>query len=112
MLEFPKTFEAFISTYKFNDNKEVYTNGSSLIPVFRVLQGWHHFSQNLQNKYSKEITARNRVIVELYTLMLRNLSDFNDPSITSEVLVKLNDIYEDIESFHLHEEVDNRLLKS
>lgn len=35
---FPETFEGFAKEYGFKDDKEVYTNGSDLIPIFRVKQ--------------------------------------------------------------------------
>lgn len=37
-MEFPITFEKFAKEYGFKDDKEVYTNGSDLIPIFRVNQ--------------------------------------------------------------------------
>lgn len=37
-MEFPETFETFAKEYGFEDDKEVYTNGSELIPIFRVKQ--------------------------------------------------------------------------
>lgn len=37
-MEFPITFERFAKEYGFKDDKEVYTNGSDLIPIFRVKQ--------------------------------------------------------------------------
>jgi hypothetical protein len=41
-MEFPETFEAFVKEYGFKDDKEVYTNGSDLIPIFRVKQWLEH----------------------------------------------------------------------
>ena len=41
-MEFPETFEKFARDYGFKDDKEVYTNGSDLIPVFRVKQWVEH----------------------------------------------------------------------
>ena len=41
-MEFPETFEKFSKAYGFKDDKEVYTNGSELIPVFRVEQWLEH----------------------------------------------------------------------
>ena len=41
-MEFPETFEEFAKEYGFKDNKEVYTNGSDLIPIFRVKQWLEH----------------------------------------------------------------------
>lgn len=39
---FPETVEEFIEQYKFKDNKEIYTNGVDLIPVFRIKQWMYH----------------------------------------------------------------------
>jgi hypothetical protein len=41
-MEFPETFEKFAKEYGFKDDKEVYTNGSELIPIFRVKQWLEH----------------------------------------------------------------------
>ena len=40
---FPDTAEEFIEEYSFVDEKEVYTNGSELIAVFRVKQMMEHY---------------------------------------------------------------------
>ena len=37
-MEIPATFDEFAEQYKIVDKKEVYTNGTELIPVFRVKQ--------------------------------------------------------------------------
>lgn len=42
-MDFPKTPEEFIHMYSFKDKKEVYTNGSELVPVFRVRQMLDHY---------------------------------------------------------------------
>lgn len=41
-MEFPETFEKFAEQYGFKDDKEVYTNGSDLIQIFRVRQWLEH----------------------------------------------------------------------
>lgn len=41
-MEFPETFEEFAEYYGFKDDKEIYTNGSDLIPIFRVKQWLDH----------------------------------------------------------------------
>ena len=41
-MEFPETFEKFAKEYGFKDDKEVYTNGLDLIPIFRVKQWLEH----------------------------------------------------------------------
>ena len=45
MMEFPKTWEEFENSYGFTDTKEEYTNGSRLIPSFRVEQWLDHIKQ-------------------------------------------------------------------
>ena len=41
---FPSTFDEFAKNYGFRDKEEIYTNGSELIPVFRVKQWLEHIS--------------------------------------------------------------------
>lgn len=112
MMEFPPNFELFISSYKFKDSEEIYTNGSDLIQVFRVKQGWDHFTHSMKDKQSREIMARNRCIVNAYAIILDLLPDFDDPKMTSELVGKLNKFYEDIEDFKLQDAVDQKISKS
>jgi hypothetical protein len=57
IMEFPKTFDEFANLYGFKDKDEVYTNGSELIPVFRVKQWLEHISTTKNNLGVEEITA-------------------------------------------------------
>ena len=45
-MEFPTTFEEFAKNYGFRDKQEIYTNGSELIPVFRVEQWIEHIKRS------------------------------------------------------------------
>lgn len=45
---FPDTFDEFVDSYGLVDTEEVYTNGSQLIPVFRVKQWLEHISAKTQ----------------------------------------------------------------
>jgi len=47
MMTFPDTFEEFIKEYEFKDKEEIYTNGAELIPSFRVMQAWEHYTSNV-----------------------------------------------------------------
>lgn len=40
---FPENWEDFLEDYCFEDRKEIYTNGSQLISVFRVVQMVEHY---------------------------------------------------------------------
>ena len=42
MMSFPETWEEYEKQYGFTDSKEIYTNGSRLIPSFRVEQWLEH----------------------------------------------------------------------
>lgn len=46
-MTFSKTIDEFIKQYKFKDDKEIYTNGSDLIPVFRIKQWIQHMTPAL-----------------------------------------------------------------
>ena len=52
MMTFPETFDEFAEEYGFVDEKEVYTNGSELIQVFRVKQWLEH--EDLVKKMEKK----------------------------------------------------------
>ncbi len=44
MMTFPPTFEEFIKEYEFIDEEGIYTNKAELIPSFRVMQAWNHYT--------------------------------------------------------------------
>ena len=46
-MEFPKTITEFLHDYSFKDKEEVYTNGSELIQLFRVIQALEHYAPEL-----------------------------------------------------------------
>lgn len=50
IMEYPKTPNEFIERYSFKDSEEIYTNGSKLIPVFRVEQMLEHYYKPLKEK--------------------------------------------------------------
>ena len=49
-MEFPNTFDEFAKAYGFKDDKEIYTNGSELIPIFRVKQWLEHINIGKENE--------------------------------------------------------------
>lgn len=49
---FPETFEEFAEQYKIIDDEKIYTNGSELIPIFRVKQWLEH--EDLVKKMEKK----------------------------------------------------------
>ena len=54
VMTFPETFEEFADQFKIVDDKEIYTNGTELIPIFRVKQ-WLENSKLKDIKLTKEM---------------------------------------------------------
>lgn len=57
-MEFPKTMKEFIDSYSFKDEEKVYTNGSELMPVFRVEQALEHYKNESRNKAIEEFAEK------------------------------------------------------
>ena len=57
-MTFPATFDEFAEQYKIVDKQEVYTNGTELIPIFRVKQ-WLDHSKNEVEKLEEYIDDLN-----------------------------------------------------
>ena len=51
-MQFPDTFEEFVKSYSFTDDKEIYTNGCGLIPTFRLKQWEEHKKEEKQQLIS------------------------------------------------------------
>ena len=47
---FPEKITDFLESYSFIDTEQIYTNGSKLISIFRVIQALEHFAPELLNK--------------------------------------------------------------
>lgn len=56
VMEFPKTIKEFIEEYQFTDEEQIYTNGSKLIQVFRIMQALEHYAPEL---YYQDINRTN-----------------------------------------------------
>ena len=55
VMNFPKEPKDFIESYSFRDTERVYTNGSELIPVFRVKQMLEHYLPEQARSIVKKI---------------------------------------------------------
>ena len=42
MMMFPNTVEEFMEQYKITDTEQIYTNGTDLVPIFRMKQWFEH----------------------------------------------------------------------
>lgn len=86
-MQFPETFEEFAKEFGFKDDKEVYTNGSDLIPIFRVKQ-W--LEQNMANESIKALDKLDFIIVE----QLDKSTDFKECMTLRWVLDKIAEVGE------------------
>lgn len=77
-MEFPDTFEEFAEHYKIIDKEQVYTNGSELIPVFRVKQWLDHKNEEFE-KY-KSLAQNGQSAIE------------TNKQLSEKILVLLEDI--------------------
>ena len=55
---FPNTMKEFIDIFSFKDSEEIYTNGTELIPVFRVEQALEHYTKEKRNNAIDEFAER------------------------------------------------------
>ena len=85
---FPETFDEFAEQYKLVDTKQVYTNGTELIPVFRVRQ-WLMRPDPLAHNIK---TAKSEAIKEFAERLKEHA--YLDSGITGfqEMVVDLSDI--------------------
>lgn len=106
-LSFPPSFYEFVSQHKF----QVCKDGIELIASREVLQGWEHYTQETKDVQFREITARDRTIIDLYMLVIKLLPDFQSAELDVETVSKLNSIYKCVEDFNLQDEIDKKLLE-
>ena len=105
-MQFPNTLDEFIEQYSFIDKEEIYTNGSELIPTFRIKQ-WEEHKQQERNKYKelyeKEIEKSkkfkeylNGCIKELNNQSMNSLKNVINGGII-EITKTILEKYEDLE---------------
>lgn len=51
IMTFPKRWEDFLHDYEFEDARRIYTNGSRLIPSFRVKQMMEHYAPVVHGRW-------------------------------------------------------------
>lgn len=72
-MTFPDTIEEFLEGYSFIDKKEYYTNGTKLIPVFRVEQALEHYypttEKSFLQKQSTELCPFRKITSAYYSEM-------------------------------------------
>lgn len=53
MMTFPNTVDEFMEQYKIVDTERVYTNGTEMIPIFRMQQWFEHKPEQRTGKWIK-----------------------------------------------------------
>ena len=69
VMNFPKEPKDFIESYSFRDIERVYTNGSELIPVFRVNQMLEHYLPEQARSIVKKIEEMRYNNIDTHILM-------------------------------------------
>ena len=72
-MTFPNTFDEFAKEYGFNDKEEVYTNGSELIPIFRVKQWLEHIEN--KTEYEGQMTPGEAACILRESDVIENQND-------------------------------------
>ena len=54
-MSFPETPLEFLKSYEFKDKEKIYTNGSMLIPTFRVKQMIEHYFNSIPIEDEQEV---------------------------------------------------------
>lgn len=68
IMQFPETVEEFMQQYKITDTQQVYTNGTELVPIFRMKQ-WFEAHKRRWIPCSERL-PENRDVWEQYTVLL------------------------------------------
>ena len=75
-MSFPKTMNEFLEGYSFKDTDEVYTNGSELIQVFRVKQGFEHYEKEIREQAITEFAEKMNARITEFILEHHKRLDF------------------------------------
>lgn len=51
MMAFPETVEEYMEQYKITDRKQIYTNGTELVPIFRMKQWFGHKPERKKGRW-------------------------------------------------------------
>lgn len=65
LMTFPKTVDEFMEKYKIVDTEKVYTNGTELVPIFRMKQWFEHSEKHgrwIEDKNIYKCTACNDLL--------------------------------------------------
>ena len=63
MMTFPDTVEEFMEEYKLVDTEQVYTNGTELVPIFRMKQWFEHEkAQHFKEGTTSDLISRQAAI--------------------------------------------------
>lgn len=61
MMKFPDTVEEFMEQYKITDTEQIYTNGTELVPIFRMKQWFEHLPSAEPERHGRWIPCSERL---------------------------------------------------
>ena len=73
IMSFPATPMEFVQSYSFKDSREIYTNGTELVPVFRIEQMLEHYFPASCAHYDEEYDPKR--ILQALKLAYQILTD-------------------------------------
>lgn len=65
IMQFPETVEEFMQQYKITDTQQVYTNGTELVPIFRMKQWFEAHKQRWISCSERLPESTDRVLVAI-----------------------------------------------
>ena len=108
-MDFPSTFDEFAEDYGFKDKDEIYTNGSELIPVFRVKQWIEHISTTKNCESCRYYGSHHEVCNYCYKC---SLWTEQDPTTKNDLVVDTDKLIADCEKMSFDFELFGRPTKA
>lgn len=91
-MKFSHTFDEFANEYGFKDKEEVYTNGSELIPVFRVKQWLEHIQEpTTKNNLAVDCVSR-QVAIDALSKWLHEVFGIKESDGTATIFKRLREL--------------------
>lgn len=73
-MHFPDTIEEFMEQYKMTDTKQVYSNGTEYVPIFRMEQWFEHEKAQLSQEDATSDTIDRQAVIKVLDKDIRALS--------------------------------------
>lgn len=95
-IDYPPTFAEFVCRYSFVDDQEVYTNGATLVPTFRVTDAFEHYIGYEHERYER-LAQVARELYDAAWCAWRLKVGAEEPEISNELKDRVADSYLQVE---------------